>query len=155
MAVMDEILKQIEELATRSEEPVDFAMLQEKKPLNLSTLPYDIRHLIIKSLDMIDSACLGLTSKSFWAIHKKKTPRTNLRLGCGPGLQYLEYNSFADRLKLWMGPNLLYSYVLRRFVTHERYAVLKTILDEELKVLEDDLDFMLGMNRPKFLRPRV
>jgi hypothetical protein len=125
------------------------------EPVTLTTLPYDIKHLIMESLDTIDSACLGLTNKSFWAIHKKKTPYTNLRLGCGPGLQYLNYNSFADRLKVWMGPNLVYSYVLRRFVSRDRYAEVKAIIDVELELLGNELDSMLGTNRPKLLGQAV
>ncbi|KAH7364771.1 hypothetical protein BKA65DRAFT_546638 [Rhexocercosporidium sp. MPI-PUGE-AT-0058] len=152
---MEEATGDIMEPEIRRKEGTISIVLEKKKASTLTTLPYDICHLIMKDLDIMDSACLGLTNKQFWAIHKSRHPTTNLRIGCGPNWRRLSYNPFADRLKLWMAPDFVYSYRLRLFVTREKYAVMEAKVEAEMKKMRDNLYATLGPNCLDLLRKVV
>ncbi|KAH8771361.1 hypothetical protein F5882DRAFT_506927 [Hyaloscypha sp. PMI_1271] len=71
---------------------------------------------IVKNLDQVSSACLGLTCKAFYPLHKELRGITPLY-----AWYYLApYAMLEERLETWAGPELWYQFDTRKFWRKER-----------------------------------
>ena len=71
----------------------------------------EIQLKIVKNLDQVSSACLGLACKAFYPLHKELRGITPLH-----AWYYLApYAMLEERLETWAGPELWYQFATRKF----------------------------------------
>jgi hypothetical protein len=98
-------------------------MLTEHPRTYFSTLPPEIHLSIFDNLDPASSACLGLTNKRFYPMHRSAHPRVGLYEGTEQPLWV--------SLKDWTPPDLVLDWESERLVSRERYAVLEEVRRRE------------------------
>jgi hypothetical protein len=77
----------------------------------LAILPTEIQLKIMKNLDQVSSACLGLTCKAFYSLYKELCGIVPLY-----AWYYLApYAMLGERLETWAGPELWYHFGARKF----------------------------------------
>lgn len=95
--------------------------------VTLVAFPTDILFGLHKALGRITSACLGLTCKMLYAIHKAVYGKVSLHGGdefFGGGIP------LHQLLQSWMPPQLQYSIFVRKFITWEREIKLQAAWDK-------------------------
>jgi hypothetical protein len=89
----------------------------------LTNLPPELHLSIFDNLDPVSSACLGLTSKKFYPMHRSAHRKVGLYQGAEQPLHVL--------LKDWTPSDLVLDWESERLVSRERFDVLEEVRRRE------------------------
>jgi hypothetical protein len=97
--------------------------LTDHPPPRLTTLPPELHLSIFDNLDPVSSACLGLTTKKFYPLHRSAHRKVGLYQGAEQPLHEL--------LKNWKPKDLVLDWESEKLVSRERLEILEEVRRRE------------------------